>query len=182
MTLEKWSTLSSRVVHADRWINLRADRVVTAGGAVLDPYYVLDYPDWAHVVAITPDDRLVMVRQYRHGVGAIGLELPGGGVDPADPDIRAAAERELLEETGYVGGAVTHVASLSTNPATHTNHVHFFLATQAVPATAPDPGFGEELAVELVPVATVLDGLSTGLVSQAMHVAGLFLALRQYGR
>ena len=81
MTLRKWSGESARVVHADQWIDVRAERVVTGGGVTVDPYYVLHYPDWVHVVAVTPDDRMVMRRQYRHAAGEFGLELPGGAVD-----------------------------------------------------------------------------------------------------
>jgi 8-oxo-dGTP pyrophosphatase MutT (NUDIX family) len=182
MPLRKWSVAASKVVLADRWMNLRADRVVTQQGVTLDPYYVLTYPDWAVVVAITPDDRMLLVRQYRHGLGEIGLELPGGVVDPHDADPRAAAIRELAEETGFASMEVRHVSSLAANPATQTNRLHTFLAVGAVKVAAAEPEVSEDLAVELIPVADVLAGLSTGLVVQSMHVSSIVLALAAAGR
>jgi hypothetical protein len=79
-----WHIVKSETLIKDRWIDLRADACVTSSGVDIAPYYVLAYPDWVHVVAITPDDQLVLVRQYRHGVGEILLELPAGAVEAAD--------------------------------------------------------------------------------------------------
>jgi 8-oxo-dGTP pyrophosphatase MutT (NUDIX family) len=182
MLLQKWSVAASRVVLADTWMHLRADRVVTQRGVTLAPYYVLQYPDWAVVVALTDDDRLVLVRQYRHGIGEIGLELPGGVVDAEDGDPRAAAIRELAEETGFHSADVRHVSSLCANPATQTNRLHTFLAVGAVQAAAARPEASEDLVVELIPVADVLAGLRSGLVSQSMQVSAIVLALAAAGR
>src|SRR4051794_13499119 len=95
-----WTVLSSRRLVDDRWLRLDAQRVRTAQGVELDPYYLIDERSWACVIALTPDGRLVLVEQYRHGAGGVTLELPAGdceaGEDPAD-----AAARELAEETGY---------------------------------------------------------------------------------
>ena len=79
-----WRTLSSTSVVRDRWIDVRADRCVTPSGVEISPYYVLRYPDWVHVVALTPERGLVLVRQYRHGAGQWFLELPAGGLDGRD--------------------------------------------------------------------------------------------------
>ncbi|TWF54495.1 NUDIX hydrolase [Neorhizobium alkalisoli] len=100
MTDTKWSVLSSETVVKDRWIDLRAETCVTPSGQEIAPYYVLSYPDWVNIVAITADDEIVLVRQYRHGAADVFTEIPGGAVDAGDPDPVAAAKRELLEETG----------------------------------------------------------------------------------
>ena len=182
MRLQKWSVAASKIVLADKWINLRADQVVTQRGVTLDPFYVLAYPDWAAVVAITDQDQLVLVRQYRHGTGEIGLELPGGVVDREDADPRAAAIRELAEETGFACTNMRHVASLAANPALQTNWLHMFLAEGAARAGAARPEASEDLTVELVAIADVLAGLSSGLISQSMHVSAIVLALAAAGR
>ncbi len=96
-----WRIAGSRTIVKDRWTDLRADRCLTPAGTEIAPYYVLSYPDWVHVVAVTADDRMVLVRQYRHAVGETVLELPGGVIDASDRDPEAAARRELAEETGY---------------------------------------------------------------------------------
>jgi 8-oxo-dGTP pyrophosphatase MutT (NUDIX family) len=178
----KWTIESSRTIHADRWIDVRADRVVMGNGHVLDPFYVLHYADWVHVIAVTTDDHMVLVRQYRHGGGIINLETPGGIVDAADTDPLQAAVRELREETGFCSPNNKLIGSLYANPATHTNRIHTFLAMDAVASGNIDPDEGEELEVVLMPVAEVAQGLSRGLVAQSTHVASIYLALAALGR
>lgn len=179
---KKWTVQASRTVHADRWLDVRAERVVTGAGAVLDPFYVLHYADWVNVVALTPDDHLVMIRQYRHGAGEVCLEIPGGCVDAGDSDVVAAAARELLEETGYAAERLRVVVSLSPNPSTQTNKVHTVLAFDARRVQMPNLEPGEDITVEIMPVRKVLDDMQAGRVQQSMHVAGLALALAASGR
>lgn len=179
----RWRVTASRVLVEDRWIRLRAETCVTGSGAVLDPYYVLDYADWVHVVALTPDgDRLVMTRIYRHGAGEWGLELPGGIMDAGDADPLATARRELLEETGYTAAEFRPVVSLRPNPATHTNRVHTVLALGAAWRQPPAPEPGEDMTTELLPVAELLRGLPAGGMQQSTQVASLLLALAAAGR
>src|ERR1700730_5135163 len=127
MTL-KWRTVRSRSILRDRWIDLREDQCVTPSGVDIGPYYVLSYPDWVHIVAITPADDLVLVRQYRHAAGAVLLELPAGTVDPSDTSTEHAARRDFAEEPGYSATSWKLVSSLYPNPATHTNLLHVYLA------------------------------------------------------
>ena len=181
--IKPWRTLSSERLVQDRWINLRADRCVTPGGREIAPYYVLEYRDWVHVAALTEDDQLVLVEQYRHGVGTTCLELPGGMIDAADADPVAAARRELAEETGFAGKDWQLVSSLFPNPATQTNRIHAVLATGCRCVGEPTLEDGEEgLRVRCVPVADLLRDLQAGVLQQAMHVGILLLALSAAGR
>jgi 8-oxo-dGTP pyrophosphatase MutT (NUDIX family) len=177
-----WKTLSSRVVLKDRWIDLRADACETPAGVVLDPYYVLRYQDWVNAVAITPDDCVVMIQQYRHAVGRVVLELPGGAMDPENASPAEAAARELREETGFAAGPLRHVCSLDANPATHSNRIHTFVATGAVLAGAHARDEGEDMTVELVPVPRLVEMLRAGALGQSMQVGPALLALEAAGR
>jgi 8-oxo-dGTP pyrophosphatase MutT (NUDIX family) len=178
-----WRTIRSETVLKDRWIDLRADHCVTPDGVEISPYYVLSYPDWVHVVAITADDKLVLVRQYRHAAGESLLELPGGAADPGDASMEEAAQRELAEETGFTAVRWELISSLRPNPATHTNRIHGFLALDAERAGGQKLDIGEgDLTVELHDIPAVLEGLKSGLLGQATHVSLLLLALAAAGR
>lgn len=177
--LRPWQVRATRHILRDRWISLRADRCVTARGAVLDPYYVLEYPDWVHVAAFDDDDRLIMVRQYRHGAGVVSLELPGGVMDAHESDPLVTGARELLEETGHVATEMRHLAKLSPNPATHSNHIHILLATQAHQTRAIELDASEDILVEHVPWRRALEMALSGEMIHAQHVAFLFIALAQ---
>ena len=174
-----WRILSSKSLIKDRWIDVRADRCVTPSGAEISPYYVLTYPDWVHVVALTGRRDLILVRQYRHAAGRGFLELPAGGVEATDLNPEAAARRELSEETGYTSNRWLHVASLYPNPAMQTNRVHTFLALDAVAQDRQRLEAGEEgLRASTMPVGDVLDVLPGGILGQATHVSSLLLAVR----
>lgn len=177
--MRPWRVLASRYALRDRWISLRADRCVTERGATLDPYYVLEYPDWVHVAAFDGDDRLVMVRQYRHGAGVVSLELPGGVMDSHESDPLETGARELLEETGHVAENMRHLAKLSPNPATHSNSAHVLLATKARKVRAPRLDASEDLIVEHVPWRAALEMALAGEMIHSQHVAFLFIALAQ---
>ncbi|UFN51272.1 NUDIX hydrolase [Roseomonas sp. OT10] len=178
--MRPWTLLHSRTALRDRWIDVTADAVEDARGHRLDPFYTLAYPDWVQVVALTADDRLVLVRQYRHGLRGPSLELPAGGVD-GDEEPLAAGARELMEETGHQAVEWRHVATLSPNTATHRNRCHSLLALGCRRVAEPAPGPGEDIAVELHPWREVLDRLHEGLLPQAMHVSALLLAARRLG-
>jgi 8-oxo-dGTP pyrophosphatase MutT (NUDIX family) len=172
-----WTVRASRHIHRDRWISLRADDCVTGEGVDVAPYYVLEYPDWAHVLALDEENHILLVRQYRHAYGGFTLELPGGIMDAGDESPITAAARELAEETGYTADAFRLVTSLSPNPATHTNRVHLILAQPARfigPAT-PEPD--ENVVVVRVPVSEALRMALSGEIIDAPHVGLLMIGL-----
>ena len=179
---QRWRTLRSESLLKDRWINLRADHCVTPSGIDVSPYYVLSYPDWVHVAAITEAGRLVLVRQYRHGARGVFLELPGGAVDAADACVEQAARRELEEETGFTASRWELVTSVYAMPGTHTNRVHVFLALDAE-CTHPqslDPG-EHEITVELSSINEVLRSLRSGSIGSALQISSILLALAAAG-
>ncbi len=106
---------------------------------------------WTMVLALTPADEIVMVRQYRHGIEKVLLELPGGIVDPADVSTAAAAGRELREETGYQASEIVPLGECFPQPAVLDNKGYFFLARNAVKVAAAEQDAGEDIEVVLVP-------------------------------
>ncbi|PZW48656.1 NUDIX domain-containing protein [Humitalea rosea] len=177
-----WDLVSERSLVRDRWIDLRAQCCRAPDGAVLDPYYVQLYPDWVHVVALTADDRLVLVRQWRQGIGAWVTELPGGVIDPGEDPVTAGM-RELREETGFGAAGARHIAARSPEPAKFNNRVHTVIALDAEVVAAPHREPGETMSVLLRPVAEVLAEMGEGGgIGHATHVAGLYTALLALGR
>jgi 8-oxo-dGTP pyrophosphatase MutT (NUDIX family) len=177
-----WTTLESRLLIEDRWIRLRADRLRTQGGAEIAPWYVLDYPDWAVAVVLTDDDRMVLVRQWRHAAQSWSLELPGGVMDATDADATLAARRETREETGYDAREWRYLYAGHPNPAIQTNRLHVVLGTGAWAKDAPTPEPTETIRVEVMPVSDVLAGLMQGAIGQSMHVGAILVGLAAVGR
>src|SRR5262245_24284487 len=96
-----WKILSSEYLFKDLWFKVRKDKCVTPGGKIVDPYYVYEFPNWVTAFPVTEDGKVILLRQYRHALGEVCIEIPGGCVDDTDTDYQEAAARELLEETGY---------------------------------------------------------------------------------
>ena len=177
-----WKLLKSAYVLQDHWLSLRADTCQLPNGHTIAPYYVLEYPAWVNVVALTEDYHVILVRQYRHGVQQTVLELPAGTVEATDASPRAAVQRELLEETGYASPHVVETGRLSPNSATHTNLTYCFLATGVERVAEPMTEDTEQVETVLMSLADVIRLASTGGLLQAMHVSALFLALHALGR
>ena len=133
---------------------------------------VLRSPDWVNMVALDAEQRCVMVRQYRFGVGYSTLETPGGIVDPGE-DSNAAARRELLEETGYGGGRWQYLGAVEPNPAIHDHLCHHWLALGVRPVAAPTPGQGE--AIEVCPMVEkdLIEAVRTGELRHALALSVL---------
>lgn len=123
----RWETLDSEYVIRRPWLTARRDKVRLPTGAVNDEYYVLEYPDWVNVIAITADGMFVFVRQYRHGIAETSFEICAGVLEDGEQPIDAI-KRELEEETGYSGGRWTELMTLSQNSSTCNNITHCFVA------------------------------------------------------
>ena len=118
---------------------------------------VLESVDWVNVVARTVDGGLVMVEQFRFGIGENTIETPGGMVDAGEGSL-AAAQRELLEETGFGGGAWSYLGAVEPNPAIHPHLCHHWLAEGVERITEPQPGQGEAIAVRLMSESAIQKG------------------------
>jgi 8-oxo-dGTP pyrophosphatase MutT (NUDIX family) len=133
----------------------------------------IETADWVNVVAMTADDDVVLVRQWRHGREAFTLEIPGGVVDPGE-DPAAAAARELLEETGYSGGAPEYLGTVEPNPAILTNRCHTYRIRGAVRVAEPTPDPGEDLAVVTMPRAEIPAAISDGRIAHALVICAFW--------
>lgn len=177
-----WRVAASRTLVKDRWIDLRADDCVRSDGLEIKPYYVLDYPDWVQVIAIDADENLVVIRQYRHGIGKVTLEIPSGCIDATDADPVSAAARELREETGYAAERLRQVGVITNNPANQTNRIHIVLAEGARRVAEQSLDESEEIAVELMPLARARETALAGGFDHSAQIASLLIALDARGK
>jgi 8-oxo-dGTP pyrophosphatase MutT (NUDIX family) len=182
MRSSHWDVLKSKYIVRDEWLTLRADRCQTPNGRLVEPYYVFEFPEWVTIVAITNNEEVALVRQYRHGIRKTLLELPCGVVTEDDASPIQAARRELLEEVGYISNGFIETGRISANPANHTNLTHCFLATEATRAATPQLDDTEGIDVVLTPLKKVFESIEKGDILQALHISSLFLALKKLGK
>ena len=180
MKITPWEVLKSRHLIRNRWVTLRVDSCRTPEGHLVEPYYVFESPDWVHVVPFDPAGRILVVEQYRHGAGTIGYEIPGGIID-GDESPLSAARRELLEETGCAADEFRRLDTLYPNPARQNNRFHTFLALDVKKTMEPRLEASEILQSRFVDLAELFIMIDDGMFSHALHVASLFLALRERG-
>ncbi|HEY9710572.1 MAG TPA: NUDIX hydrolase [Oculatellaceae cyanobacterium] len=176
-SIQRWKTINSQLVFDNQWCQVRQDEVELPNGKVIDDFFVNVRPDIVLVLAVTPQREIVFVRQYRHGVSEILLELPAGSFNSQTEDSQRAAARELEEETGYVTQQMIHLATLYDNPVKDTNKIHLFLAENAQPSGTQQLDVTEDVEIVLIPVENALERISTGEVCVCGTIAALFLGL-----
>lgn len=174
----KW-TITDRApaFKARKWEVERSTRF-RAGNPTPHEFFLIRIPDFVHVVPVTTDGQLVMVRQFRHGLEAPTLEFPGGLLDDSDACPASAARRELREETGYDAPILRPLPIIHPNPALLTNKAHFFVAEQAQRVSEARLEATEDVALVLIPILEARERAGAGTlgVTNASHLAALFLS------
>jgi 8-oxo-dGTP pyrophosphatase MutT (NUDIX family) len=176
--VKPWQVLDSKLLIDERWLQLREDRVRLGNGHQIDRFHVIHGPDWASVLCVTDASEVVLVRQYRHGIGSASLELPAGVIEPNETP-EEAARRELAEETGYESDDWVSIQSVSTEPARHTTRAHFFIARGARPTKRPAPEDTEILELVRVPVGDLSRLATDGSILHGVHVGAILVALQR---
>lgn len=174
--IKPWEVISSELLGSFRIFNLRENRARSPRTGQVHGFYVLESADWVNVIPLTSDNRLVMVRQYRHGSKEITLEIPGGLVDPNDTP-REAAVRELMEETGYGVREIIPLGKLRPHPALFDNHCYTFLATGVYPAGNTCLDEAEDIETVLVPLNDVPVLIEQGEIVHSLVLTALYLLM-----
>ena len=170
----KWRVLKSTpLLNLGPWLNVRQEVVELPNGTQIPAWFVMDFPNWINVIAITKDGDFVMIDQYRHALGETHYELVAGVVDEGETPLHAAM-RELSEETGYEGGEWEAFMELSPNPTNHTNKSYTFLATGVEKVREPHQEPSEDIHVHILTRDEVYELLTSGEIIQALHAAPLW--------
>lgn len=177
----KWKLLESKYLFNQPWLTVRQDTCETPSGKIIPTFYVLEYPEWANAFCLTKDGQVVMVKQYRHGLGQESIELPGGVVDEGE-SIEEGVKRELLEETGYQFEKVEFLGKISANPSTTNNMMHMFLATGGEKVAEQNLDEEEEVEVVHMSLDEVKQLVREQKIVQSLHVNCIFYALEKLGQ
>ena len=176
--MTSWRIIASRCLLERRWLTIHEQHVRLPTGAEIEEFHLIESPDWVAVLAMTPDEQVVLVEQYRHGARRSSLELPAGVIDAGETPAEAA-RRELAEETGFGFERLTPLSTVFPEPARHTNRAHFFLATGVEKRGEPRPDESEHLRVRLVTRRGLLDAIDSGALMHGAHVGAIMLAIHR---
>ncbi|WP_018348469.1 NUDIX hydrolase [Longispora albida] len=167
-----WEVISKRELFAYKhWLKVYAEDVRLPDGRVIEGYLTAEAPSWTTVVALTPDERVVILRGYRHGPRCVTYSLPGGMLEDGE-DPLAGIQRELLEETGYEADGWEPIGSFTVGAVRGLGQAHIYLARNARQVTQPDSGDLEETTVELHPLGDLMAEVFAGQV-HTLNVAGV---------
>jgi ADP-ribose pyrophosphatase len=176
MTDASWRVLERRTVLDRRpWFRIEEQRIELPDGRIIDDYPRMELRDYAIVVALTPAGEVLTHRVYKHGVGRVTLELVAGLIEDGEEPLRAA-QRELLEETGYESGQWLGLGSYVVNSNYGCGRMHAFIAREARRVTEANSGDLEELELVLRPLPAVIEDLRAGRFELLSAAAALALA------
>jgi 8-oxo-dGTP pyrophosphatase MutT (NUDIX family) len=169
-----WKKISSKPVGDFRIFKIRSDLCVSPRTGKEHDFFIIESVGWVNVIAVTPDQRLVMVRQYRFGSQTVELEIPGGMMDPHDTDPVATAVRELREETGYEGENARLLGQVWSNPAILNNRTYTVLIENCRLQHGVEFDSGEDLETLLVPVSEIPQLVADEKIGHPLVVVALY--------
>jgi len=169
-----WELIDSRLDRSYGLFSVQINRSKSPSSGQIHEFQVLRSPDWVAIIAITPSDELVMVRQYRHGTAKLSLEAPGGLVKDGQTPEQSARE-ELEEETGYQAPNLELLGWMHPLPALFTNRFFVYLAKSATPTGRLNPDVTEEIETVLIPASKAREYIRTGKITCGVMIAAFQL-------
>ena len=172
--IRPWQKIESKLLGDFRIFSIRSDNKISPRTGAAHDFFIIDCVHWVNVVAVTPDDQLVMIEQFRHGSNTVELEIPGGTMDPKDGSPIECGLRELREETGYEGEGAQILGEIFPNPAIMSNTCYTVLVQNCRLKHATELDSGEDLITRLVPLAGIPQLVSAGTIRHSLVVVALY--------
>ncbi|MGH7884652.1 MAG: NUDIX hydrolase [Thermodesulfobacteriota bacterium] len=168
--IKSWKVEKSEILSSNRVFSVRKDKSLSPEDGKLHDFYVVEAPDWINVVAITPENEFLLIKQYRHGIRKITIEIPGGMIDTGEFPLESA-KRELLEETGFKSENWKQIGMVHPNPAIMSNSCHTFLAIDCKKVSQPDFDSTENIETFSCPVDEIKRYITEGSITHSLVVA-----------
>lgn len=172
--LKPWPKINSKALGDYRIFKVRSDEKVSPRTGQKHDFFVIECADWVNVIAVTPDQQLVMVEQYRHGSNTVELEIPGGIMDAVDASPVATGVRELREETGFEGERARPLGNVFANPAIMNNTCHTVIIENCALKHSVEWDSGEDMVTRLVSIADLPGLVATGKIRHPLVVVALY--------
>jgi ADP-ribose pyrophosphatase len=167
-----WEKLGSEAGPEIPLFRIRYDTMQHPSSSAEFKRLVFESSDWVNVIAITTEGKVVMVEQYRFGIGGLTTEPVAGLIDPGEESLDAG-KRELLEESGFGGGSWRYLGSVQANPATHNNLCHHWLAEGVTFVQEPSPDEGEAIRVHLMSLDDIKEAIADGRLKHPLGLSAL---------
>lgn len=137
-------------------------------------FYVLDCPNWVNIIPVTPEGNVILIEQFRHGLGEVVLEIPGGMVDEGE-EPGATAARELQEETGFAAEEIVYLGFNHPNPAIQGNRCFSYLARNVKKVSQPHFDTTEHIVTREVPLVQIPQLIADGTISHALVITAFHM-------
>lgn len=176
----EWKVLKQAYVYENKWFHARADRCELPDGRIIEPYFVVEVPNFCNVFIVTKEEKIVLVKQYRYPVDQITYELAGGVIENNEDPLKAAI-REMTEETGYVSDEVEYLFKAAANPALMNNTAYYFLAKNATKINTQNLDALEDIDVVSFSKAAFLQMLSDNQLQHAAQLGAVYASMIKLG-
>lgn len=171
--IKDWDIVKSKRLNSYRVFSTRMDIGKSPVTGKEHDFYIIEAPTWVNVVAISADDEILLIKQYRHGIRSVTFEIPGGMVDPGESPLEAA-KRELLEETGFISNDWALIGNVHPNPAIQDNTCLTYLARNVEQIGKPKLDGTEDIASFLMPTREIIKLVSKGEITHALVISAFY--------
>lgn len=179
MALKPWEIISSKRNEFVKFFSMRTDRAISPRTNIPHDFYVFESADWINIIPLTPEEDVILIRQYRHGIRGFTLEIPGGIMEQEDSP-EGAAVRELYEETGYRSKEMIHLGSVQSNPAVFNNICHTFLAKDVYLAGKQELDDKEDIEIVIKPLKEIPKLIKEGEITHSLILAAFYRFYMEY--
>lgn len=171
-----WKVLETKQAFKNAWFPIRRDKVLLPNGEIINDFLVSELPDVSQIFALTEDGYVIFVKQYRHAIKQVVLELPAGTFNKNEENAAEAAKRELLEETGYLAKTMIPLGKVYGYPTKDTHAIYMHLALNVENASKTSQDKTEDIEVVKIKVDECLGLIENGELIVAGSIVGVIFA------